>query len=274
MILREGNYKTVFTYIDQKTKKKINDEKTLEWIHSLKIPPAYENVHISLHKNDKILAFGFDSKGRKQTIYNPIFIKQQSDKKFKKILENRQVIQQLKIDIEKLLKSKNAKEKEIAIILFLILHCGFRIGNKKYEEQNNSYGISTIKKKHIVLQKNTVKISFIGKKGMLNEAICNHPKIYKFFKEKRQEKDIESIFSVTSSDVNTFLKHYHVNLTAKDLRTWDANTLFIQEAYKLGNINKAIEIVSQKLHNTKTVCRKNYIDPNIIAFMEKEIKND
>ena len=88
MYKRIGNYKIGFQYIDLNKKSKITDKNIIEWIKSLKIPPAYNNVIISDNKNNKILAYGYDSKGRKQCLYHPQFVLNRSNIKFEKILKS------------------------------------------------------------------------------------------------------------------------------------------------------------------------------------------
>ena len=204
--------------------------------------------------------------------------------KFKKIKDSIKYFSRLKRKIKKDIRN-NGINKICAIIISLILDCGFRIGNKKYEKDNNSYGLTTLKKKHIFMEKKFIKIDFIGKKKVRNIAICKSKDIYKFFFEKLDNIDDEEyIFKyddkcITSNDVNKYLynfyKKFNLKITTKDLRTLNANTLFMK-FFKL-NINgknpikKAIEDTANKLHNTYAVCKKNYIDPEIIKMAENEL---
>lgn len=284
-IKRIGDYKSEvpFYYVYSKSKSKVTDLELLNWIKSLKIPPAYADVHITSKKNSKILAYGYDSKGRKQYIYNPKFVEQRSRDKYQKILELNGVFHNILDTIQKDMHSKNAKLRNIAIILYLIIYCGFRIGNRSYEKANGSYGISTIKYKHIHFGKHCMlTIDFIGKKGVRNVGQCDHNMIYKILKKHNNCITPENrVFpGISSSDVNDYLKQFHEDITSKDLRTWNANTLFIQFAKEeamqnnKNPIKRAIERVSEQLHNTVAVCKKNYIDPEVIQAVERKIKND
>lgn len=281
MYRRIGNYDIGFYYINTKTNQKISDESTIEWIKSLKIAPAYHDVHIYPDKNNKILAFGYDSKNRKQYIYNPNFVQQQSYKKFDRVISNHRLFDRLSKTIMTNIRNANEKTKQIAIVLYLIIHCGFRIGNKNYDKNNKSYGISTIKFRHVHIYKNCIVIDFIGKKGVRNISQCANKHIVDYLtQEKNVHNDDDDVFSITSKDVNTYLKKFHKGITSKDLRTWNANLLFIKMVSQnvkrcvKNPIKKAIEVVAHKLHNTMAVCKKNYIDPNIIKYMEDKIKND
>ena len=239
-INRVGNYNTGFKYY--KNKKEITNEDDIEKIRLLKIPPAYENVIII--NNKKIIAYGYDSKNRKQVLYNPAFIAKQNEKKYNKIAASVNIFTKLKKKIAADLNSDDEKIKAIAIIITLILTCGFRIGNKKYEKANNSVGLTTLKYKHLKFENNKCLIDFIGKKGVRNTAYCDNSKIYEYLHNKyKQSAGEDYIFTygdgdakiITSSDVNEYLKinsnlyskDDSIVITTKDLRTWNANTLFI-----------------------------------------------
>jgi DNA topoisomerase-1 len=263
---RLGNYKDGFKYVFFNNEK-IKDDNILQYIKDLKIPPAYNDVIIINNKKSKILAYGYDSKNRKQVIYNPDFIKKQSEKKFKRYLKMRKTIKIIKNKINKDITSNDIKNKEIAIILFLLIECGFRIGNDKYLKENKSYGITTLEKRHFVFKSpSTIEIEFIGKKGIINKSKCNNKYIYNYIKNKKGK-----IFTVNSTDVNNYLKDIDNNITSKDLRTWNANEMFLtfinQEQL---TIKEAINKVAEKLHNTSNVCKKNYLDPKLIQkFLKK-----
>ena len=313
-IHRLGTYATGFKYYKNKIEITNNDE--IEKIKLLKIPPAYDNVTII--NNPKIIAFGYDSKNRKQVLYNPKFIAKQNAKKYDKISASIKFFSKLKKKIATDLGGSSGsggdeKTLAIAVILTLIFTCGFRIGNKKYEKENNSVGLTTLKYKHLKFEKNNkILIDFIGKKGVRNIATCDNLKIYDYLNTKFKNvataatataKMEDYIFSygtenskvITSSDVNEYLrtisKRYSkdIIITTKDLRTWNANMLFLtffkklrkarrgeenRDTEKIVNkdVKRAIEMVAEKLHNSYSICRKSYIDPKIIENAIKEIK--
>jgi DNA topoisomerase-1 len=167
-ISRVGNYKTGFKYY--KNKIEITNSGEIDKIKLLKIPPAYDNVTII--NNKKIIAYGYDSKNRKQVLYNPDFIAKRNIIKYKKISNSIKFFSKLKKKIAKDLSNSDEKIKAIAVIITLIFTCGFRIGNKKYEKENNSVGLTTLKYKHIKFENNKILIDFIGKKGVQNLAYC------------------------------------------------------------------------------------------------------
>ena len=284
-IKRVGTYITGFKYYKYMPGKsgkpdmgsEITDEDTINKIKKFKIPPSYDNVVIL--NNKKILAYGYDSKGRKQVIYNSKHIEKQNELKYDKIQRFDKHFLKIKKQVAKDLKSSDEKNKIIAIIITLILSCGFRIGNIKYEKQNKSYGITTLNYSHIkLLNDNTVSFDFIGKKGVRNQAICKNKYIYAYLSAKldilespEYRECPEYIFKynnrrITADDVNNYLMcNLKVNITTKDLRTWNANNLFNKYLHKYRNeknpVKKALELTSFELHNTSNVCKKSYIDP-------------
>lgn len=287
-IKRVGTYITGFKYYKYMPGKsgkpdmgsEITDEDTINKIKKFKIPPSYDNVVIL--NNKKILAYGYDSKGRKQVIYNSKHIEKQNELKYDKIQRFDKHFLKIKKQVAKDLKSSDEKNKIIAIIITLILSCGFRIGNIKYEKQNKSYGITTLNYSHIkLLNDNTVSFDFIGKKGVRNQAICKNKYIYAYLSAKldilaypecpKCPECPEYIFKynnrrITADDVNNYLMcNLKVNITTKDLRTWNANNLFNKYLHKYRNeknpVKKALELTSFELHNTSNVCKKSYIDP-------------
>jgi len=314
-IHRLGTYATGFKYY--KNKIEITNNEEIEKIKLLKIPPAYDNVTII--NNKKIIAFGYDSKNRKQVLYNPKFIAKQNAKKYNKISASIKFFTKLKRKIATDLcggnNSGDEKTMAIAVILTLIFTCGFRIGNKKYEKENNSVGLTTLKYKHLKFENNNkILIDFIGKKGVRNVATCDNLKIYEYLNIKFKNAGIAAaaaagakmedyIFSygpenskvITSNDVNEYLRTISksfskdIIITTKDLRTWNANMLFLtffkklrkarhnednKDTEKIVNkdVKRAIEMVAEKLHNSYSICKKSYIDPKIIENAIKEIK--
>ena len=138
---------------------------------SLKIPPAYNPVKISLNKKSKVIAKGLDAKGRWQYIYNETWIDKRNKVKYCRMQKFGKKVKKIQKDILTNLKSNNIdKEKLICIVLRIMMTCHFRVGNKKYRKDNNSYGITTLTKKHIKFKGKEVEFSFMGKSGVHNKC--------------------------------------------------------------------------------------------------------
>ena len=277
-IYKKNGKKFYHKYYDKKGGE-IKDEGYIKKIITgIYIAPAYNNVKINLNKCAKVLAIGYDDKGRSQYVYNKDFTKNQSDKKFDRMIDFGKHFKKINDKInDDLYTVKDSKNKQIAIILKLIIECHFRIGNDVYSKKNKSYGTTTLQQKHIKIKnKNEITIDFNGKKNVRNRCTIKNKKLIKTLKQKKKTIGKEDrIFSyrkgrryynIKSGDVNKYLKQFG-NFTAKDFRTWGANIELIKQLIKKTSIlKKCIDTVADKLHNTPAICKSNYLDPEIIQF--------
>lgn len=270
-------------YYDKKGKE-IKDKKKIEtFIKGVYIAPAYDNVKINLKKDEKVLAIGYDEKGRSQYVYNKKYTQSQSYKKFDKMILFGKNFYKINNKInDDLYSVKDSKNKQIAIILKLIMECQFRIGNDVYSKKNKSYGTTTLQGKHIrIKNKNELVIDFNGKKNVRNVCTVKNKKLVKTLRQKKRTIDKndriftyrkgEKYYNIKSSDVNKYLKQFG-KFTAKDFRTWGANIELIKELMKNNNteLKKCIENVSIKLHNTPAICKSNYLDPELMEFYKND----
>lgn len=257
----------------------LKDKKIIsELLKGVYVAPAYRDVKINLNKKNKILAIGYDEKGRSQYVYNKDYIQKQSHKKFNRMIDFGKNFKKInkKID-EDLYSVKDSKEKQIAIILKLIMECHFRIGNDIYSKKNKSYGTTTLEQKHIkVKSKNEIIIDFNGKKNVRNICTIKNKKLVKTLRQKKRTinkndrifsyRKGDKYFNIKSSDVNKYLKKFG-EYTAKDFRTWGANIELIKQLIKDNtDLKKCIDRVANKLHNTHAICKSNYLDPELIEF--------
>lgn len=292
IILRKGT-KDKFWYEDIDGEK-IKDKKTLEYLNNLKIPPMYHDVSIFYIKNPKILFQGYDNAGRLQQIYSPAHCKAACKKKFQSLINFGKVLPKIYADCNKyMLAPKPTKNKIIAIIIKIISLCYFRIGNAKYVKLYNHYGVSTIKKEHVHVMPNKIHIKFIGKKGVLNECILQDNKIINAIKSLLNGKSKNDfIFSyvenkqenlITAVEINNWLRQYDEDLTTKMFRNYDANILLLEHLRKEHSsqdlspdqlplpkrkkvISNAMKIVSSYINNTPAICKKAYINPELIEM--------
>ena len=175
------NYKT-------KTGKIVKKSVYERLIREIYIPPAYDNVQINKNQNDSILAIGEDSKGRKQYIYNASFKEKSKEDKFGDLIlfgkAYSKIYKRIQNDIK--IDDMNNKDKLCAIALKLIIDCNFRIGNEKYSKENNSFGVSTLERKHILIDYNDIIIDFIGKRGVQNVCCVKDKRIKAFLKQRKK----------------------------------------------------------------------------------------
>ena len=242
------------------------------------IAPAYRDVKINLNSNAKVLAIGRDDRDRPQYIYNPKQIKKRCNSKFKKLINFGKNYDKITNHIERdFSKRGESKNKQIAMILKIIMDCNFRIGNDRYTRDNNSFGVSTLTCKHVKRKKNMVLIDFIGKKGVRNTCVVKNKKIRNnLLTQKKKKQSDDRIFihdgvEIKSTDVNEYLKQLG-NYTTKNFRTWGANTELIRSLLDDNDLTESVDMVAQKLHHTSAICKKNYIDPKLIQFYERNEK--
>jgi DNA topoisomerase-1 len=289
----DTNNKPKFKILD-KNNKIITDTTILNYIKNLVIPPAYKDVSIFYEKNPKILFEGYDDKGRKQQIYSAAHKNKAMQKKFCNLLQFGTILPNIESDIKKNMKIiKPTKEKIISLIIKIVMICGFRIGNLKYQKLYNSFGISNIFKKHIKMAGPNMNISFVGKKGVLNECVIKDKElIAEINKLIIGKKPGDYVFEYLDDDtnynviraieINNWLKNYHTDITSKLFRTFDTNILFIEymrknainpmtltESQRKKLSNEALKIISNQINNTPGVCKKEYLYIELLSlFLE------
>jgi len=257
---------------------KLTDINILNRINTLAIPPSWDNVEIAIDNKQHIQAIGKDSKNRVQYIYSKEWIYNQEKEKFNRLIYFIKNINIIRKNINKELKCLEwSKNKLIAFIIKIIDICGLRIGNLKYNKLYDTYGISTLKKKHINICHNKIVLEFIGKKNVVNNCVITKPTIIKLFislnninKPKNEDfffilKDDKKIIS--NCLINNYLKDYG-DYTVKDFRTYRSNVEFIKCLTNIDvnlnlnlkkNINKCLDIIADKLNNTRIVLKNKYI---------------
>ncbi len=278
-------------YIYVFEEKEIQDKDDLGRIQKLAIPPSWENVWICPAENGHLQATGMDLRKRKQYRYHSLWHRLRNETKYHRLYEFGTALPTLRLAMEKDISNTTLnKEKVLATILSLMERTYIRIGNSEYEKSNGSYGLTTLKDRHAKIEKGSVTFSFKGKKGVYHSISLHNKKIAKIVKDCRdipgrelfQYYDEEgNRKSIDSGAVNLYIKDKTGQaFTAKDFRTW-AGTLHalhafrsldeaVTETEKKKNIVEVLDIVSQKLGNTRTVCKKYYVHPGLIQLYEEE----
>jgi DNA topoisomerase-1 len=279
-----------FCYVYQDVS--LHDKSTLERIRKLAIPPAWNQVWICWLDNGHIQATGFDAKKRKQYRYHPRWNDLRKETKFHSLIEFGKALPALRLKIEKDLSQKELNEsKVIATSISLMERTYIRVGNEGYEKMNGSYGLTTLKDKHVEINNDILRFSFKGKKGIFHEVTLKNKKLAKIVKNCRDIPGRElfqyynetgEAKSIDSGMVNRYIKEVTGgNFTAKDFRTWAGSLsilrsfkgmeLAVEEKDKKRNVLTALDEVSVQLGNTRAVCRKYYVHPGII---EKYINDE
>lgn len=287
-ILRVRKKSNDFSY--QLRGKEISDEKTLQRIHALVLPPAWEEVWICKDANGHLQATGIDTKGRKQYRYHPDWSALRSQTKFYHLYEFGKVLPAIRACIANALaKPGLPEEKVLAALVDIMQQTGIRIGSSEYEKLYGSFGLSTLKDKHVRFSGAEVRFSFRGKKGVAQQLTLKSRRLARIIKQCRdipgeelfQYVDAEGDHRpVDSGMLNAYIKEISGgHFTAKDFRTWTGTLTALRAFRELGcafasateakrNINTALDAVSKHLGNTRTVCRKYYVHPSILDLYE------
>ena len=269
----------------------ILDTTILNRIKKLVIPPAWENVWICYNEDGHIQATGIDAKNRKQYRYHTGWNALRNQLKFTRLLSFGEKLPLLRLQLEQDLARKElCVEKVLATVIGLMERTYIRVGNAEYEKNYGSYGLTTLKDEHVKIKNDGIKFSFIGKKGIAHKILLNNKKLAKIVKQCReipgkalfQYYDDQGLpHSIDSGMVNRYIQEVtNEEFTTKDFRTW-AGTLNALRIFKklemdasLNDRKKkiimALDFVSKKLGNTRTVCKKYYIHPVIFEMYESE----
>jgi DNA topoisomerase I len=272
-----------FQYFDRHGKK-ITDEKEIERIHKLVIPPAWKKVWISPYKNGHMQATGIDKKGRKQYRYHQFWNELRQQEKFSHILDFASSLPKIREQREHdLAKNGLPKEKVMATVVWLLEHTLIRVGNEEYKEENHSYGLTTLNNRHAHIDKSEITFSFKGKSGVKHRVNITQRKIANIIR-KCQELPGQELFeykdedgkinTVSSYDINEYLKDItDKDITAKDFRTWGGTITAASLLDEVGisdkqtlskkNIAQTVKRVAEHLRNRPATCKKYYIHPTI-----------
>ncbi|MCG9792812.1 DNA topoisomerase IB [Flavobacterium algicola] len=267
----------------------IAEEEVLARFKAMVLPPAWENVWISPYENSHLQATGIDSKGRKQYRYHANWNKLRNQSKFYRLREFAKALPKIRNKVEKDLNRKGLPyEKVIALVIKLIEVTNIRIGNEAYKKLYGSFGLTTLMDKHAKFKNGLISFEFKGKKGVKHQITLKDKRLMRLVKRCRdipgQElfqyyDDQGNHRSVGSGDINNYLKECTaMDFTAKDFRCWSGslNALcsFLQQEKPLSandckkKIISVLDSVSSQLGNTRTVCKKYYVHPTVIASFE------
>jgi DNA topoisomerase-1 len=263
----------------------IKDEAVLERIRSLAIPPAYAEVWICPAANGHIQATGRDARGRKQYRYHPRWRETRDATKYEHMAEFAAALPAIRARVAADLRRKGLpREKVLATIVRLLETTLIRVGNDDYAKENGSFGLTTLRNRHVKVEGGTMRFAFKGKSGKTWKLGVQDRRVAKVVREC-QDLPGQELFAyadddgaphdVTSGDVNDYLREITGrDITAKDFRTWAGTVMaalalrefeaFDNQAAAKRNIRTAIEHVSSRLGNTPTVCRKCYVHPDLL----------
>lgn len=262
----------------------VRDFETLKRIRSLVIPPAWTGVWICPHANGHIQATGRDKRGRKQYRYHPRWREVRDESKYGKMLAFGHVLPAIRERVDADLRRHGLpRERVLAAVVRLMETTLFRIGNTEYAKANKSYGLTTLRDRHVEIDDSRIHLDFRGKHGIRHQTDISDRRLARIIKDCRDLPGYELFqyldeegdrHTIDSADVNEYLREITgEEITAKDFRTWAATNLaalalqefelFDTEAKRKRAVVRAVERVAKHLGNTPAICRRCYIHPAI-----------
>ena len=278
-----------FTYLDLDGRP-IRDSAVRDRIAALVIPPAWTEVWISPHPNGHIQATGRDDRGRKQYRYHPRWRSVRDESKYGRMMAFGRALPGIRKRVdEDLARPGLPKEKVLATVVRLLETTLIRVGNEEYARTNRSFGLTTMRDRHVDIDSTSIRFGFRGKSGVRHAIDLDDRRLARVVKRCRDLPGQELFQyldddgrqqAIDSADVNDYLREVAgEEFTAKDFRTWAGTVLaalalrefesFDNKTQAKKNVVRAIERVAERLGNTPTVCRKCYVHPEIIdAYLD------
>ncbi len=265
---------------------KLADPEQLDRIRRLAIPPAYREVWICPHPNGHLQATGRDARGRKQYRYHPDWRTARDTTKFERMEAFGSALPRIrarvKRDLDAPLGSHLSRAAVLAAVVRLLDTTLIRVGNDEYARSNGSYGLTTLRPRHVAVRGSALRLKFRGKSGVLHEAAVEDKRIARIVRKCQalpgqalfHHEDADgTVHSIDSGDVNDYLREASGgDFTAKDFRTWHGSVLALSlwhgrdEPAPLSrrDAKALLEIVADRLGNTAAVCRKAYVHPRVM----------
>lgn len=285
-IIRKKRGKTFRYFLDGK---EVKNKEVLERIRKLVIPPAWEDVWICTLGNGHLQATGIDTEKRKQYRYHPAWVALRNHTKYYRMVQFAHALPHIRANVEKdLARHGLPREKVLAAVISLMERTNMRVGNSSYERLYGSFGLTTLKDKHIDVKGNAIRFSFKGKKGVHQDITLRNAKLARIVQRCKEipGKELFQYYdedgkrqTIDSGMVNNYIREVgREDFTAKDFRTWGGTVNAFLAFRELGwgetqteqkkKVVEALDKVAAYLGNTRAVCKKYYVHPLIISLYE------
>ncbi len=282
-ILRKGTKKSGFRYEDP-TGKQIQSREVLDRIDSLRIPPAWKEVRVAATPRSAIQVWGFDARGRKQYRYHPRAVEKGELRKHYRVRQMARDLPSIRLRVSRDFRSRGySRNKVSAGIVRLIGDAFFRVGSDRYAKENNSFGITTLRKSHVEVEGDSVHFRYRGKRGVDQWQVVIGDDVVRFVSSMLKTPgtrlfrwlDGKKWKNVEADDVNDYLRSItDFPYTVKDFRTWGGTLRAATVLAELGpaksqnlrrkNVLTAVRLVAAELGNTPAICRKSYVHPVVL----------
>jgi DNA topoisomerase-1 len=271
-----------FSYVDAGGKP-VRDRETLARIRHLAIPPAWSDVWICPDERGHLQATGRDARGRKQYRYHERWREKRDGQKFEHMIEFGHALPDIRARVKRDLDQPGLpRTKVLAAIVALLERTCIRVGNERYAEDNDSFGLTTLRNRHVKVNGTRIEFQFKGKGGKFHRiALDDDPRLARIVRRCRDlpgqelfqylDEETGETQSVGSADVNEYLKEITGrDVTAKDFRTWNG-TVYVANMLRecereigLTHVAAAVREAAQRLGNTPAICRKSYVHPKVL----------
>ena len=265
--------------------KPIHDEDELKRIRGLVIPPAWKDVWICPNPRGHIQALGHDARGRKQYRYHSEWRKIRDETRYGRLIAFGRALPHIRERVNADLSLADLpREKVLAVVVRLLDELSIRVGNEEYARENKSFGLTTLRNRHVKVEGTSIRIHFRGKRGIEHDVGIRDRRLARIIKQC-QDLPGHELFQyldesgkrqhIDSDDVNEYLRAITgKDFTAKDFRTWAGTVMTVCALTELGeaetqtqakkHLAQAIESAAKHLGNTPTICRKCYVHPEVI----------
>ncbi|CAN7443380.1 DNA topoisomerase IB [Pseudomonas sp. PSB11] len=272
-----------FCYFDP-TGQRIVDPQEIQRINALAVPPAYTDVWICSDPRGHLQATGRDARGRKQYRYHPRWREVRDSDKYSRLRDFGLALPKLRKQLETLLEAPGlSRDKVMATVITLLDATLIRVGNTQYARDNRSYGLTTLRNRHVEVNGSAIQFQFRGKSGVEHQITVKDRRLARIIK-RCQDIPGQNLFqyldengerhTITSADVNAYLQTLTgADFTAKDYRTWAGSALALAvlrelewqpESQAKQHVVAMVKDVARQLGNTPAVCRKCYIHPAVL----------
>ena len=277
-----------FEFLDESTGERIEDEDVVQRIRALAIPPAWEEVWVCADPMGHIQATGLDARGRKQYRYHDRWRERRDRQKFDAMVDFARSLPRLREQVDSDLRRRKISRERVLACAVRLLDRGFcRIGSEDYAEENETYGVATMRKRHVAIEGKTLVFDYEAKGGKRRVQTIIDPKLSRLVKTLRERRggghellayrNGSQWRDIRSPEINDYIKDViGEQHSAKDFRTWNATVLAAvvlaasareRDMSTKGGRNRAkrdaVKQVSLYLGNTPAVCRASYIDPRV-----------
>lgn len=282
---RLGTKRSGFRYADE-TGRLVRDRRSRQRIDALRVPPAWRDVRIAASPRSRIQAWGYDARNRKQYRYHERAVERREQRKYYRVRELAKSLPKMRAILRQDAAHRDLTRQTVAAtVLRLISESFCRVGGERYARENGTYGITTLRKKHVSIEGECVVLSYLGKSNKRQRQVVVNRELAKLVARQlkapgtrlfRYRNPDGSWCDLTARDVNNYVhERLGAHFSAKDFRTWGgtlrAATVLAElgaartEREAKGNVAMAMRLVSSELGNTPTICRKSYVHPIVIA---------